>query len=192
MNDPNQDTHLVWEVIETREASAHHLLSVRVNTCRSPRTGKTHEFQVLDSPDWVAVIPVTADDEIVMVKQFRHGTRELSLEPPGGLIKDGQSPEQSCREELEEETGYLAGDMELLGWMYPMPALFTNRFYVFAARGVTPTGRLNPDETEAVETVLIPCSRIADLIADGVINNSVMISALHLFLSKGSARLVSK
>ena len=76
--------------------------------------------------------------------------------PPGGLVKEGQAPGQSAREELEEETGYQAEELELLGWMHPMPAIFTNRFHVYLARNATPTGRLNPDETEEIETVLVP------------------------------------
>jgi len=113
--------HLVWRLVDSRQDRSYGLFSVRINRSRSPRTGNIHEFQVLDSPDWVAVIPVTSADELVMVRQYRHGTASLSLEPPGGLVKHGSTPEQSGREELEEETGYQAAGFELLGCMDPMP-----------------------------------------------------------------------
>ncbi len=173
---------LRWELIDTHEDRSYRLFSVSINRNRSPRTGEIHEFQVLNSPDWVAVIAVTPDNNLVMVRQYRHGTGELSLEPPGGLVKEGQTPEQSGREELEEETGYRSDALEFLGWMNPMPALFTNRFYVFLARDAMPTGNLDPDETEEIETVLVPLDEIRDYIRTGRIRCSVMIAALHLFL----------
>jgi len=179
--DGGSKDRLVWQLVDSRQDRSYGLFSVRVNRSRSPRTGSIHEFQVLESPDWVAVIPVTPADELVMVRQYRHGTDSLSLEPPGGLVKHGSTPEQSGREELEEETGYQAARFELLGCMDPMPALFTNRFFVYLARGAVPTGCLNPDETEDVETVLVPVARVKEMISSGEISSSVMIAALHLF-----------
>jgi 8-oxo-dGTP pyrophosphatase MutT (NUDIX family) len=172
---------LTWTVEDSRLDRRYGLFSVTVNKSRSPRTGKIHEFQVLNSPDWVAVLALTPNREMVMVRQFRHGTGEMSLEPPGGLVKEGETAEQSGREELEEETGYLAPTLELLGWMHPMPAIFDNRFYVYLARNATPTGREHPDETEEIETVLVPVGEIREYIRSGKITCSVMIAALHLF-----------
>jgi ADP-ribose pyrophosphatase len=182
MDEGSEARRLSWELVENREDKKYGLFSVNIHKSKSPRTGQTHEFQVLESPDWAAVVAVTPDNQVVMVRQFRHGTGELSLEPPGGLVKEGQAPEQSAREELEEETGYQAGALEFLGWMHPMPAIFTNRFYVYLARDATPTGRLNPDETEEVETVLVPLDQIREYIRSGKITCSVMIAALYLFL----------
>ncbi len=175
---------LTWELLESREDSKYNLFSVHVTKNRSPRTGQIHEFQVLDTPDWVGVIPVTTDNKLVLVRQFRHGSGELSLEPPGGLVKEGQSPEQSAREELEEETGYVAETFEFLGSLNPLPALFNNKFYVYCARDATPTGKLNPDETEESETVLIPVRDLRQHIRSGKITCAVMIAALHLFLDR--------
>ena len=84
-------------------------------------------------------------------------------------------------EELQEETGYEAPSMKLLGWMQPMPAIFTNRFYVFLAPQATSTGRSNPDETEEIETVLVPVSEVRDYIRKGKIRCAVMIAALTPF-----------
>lgn len=184
MDGNRRKSDLVWELISSREDRSYPLFSVRINRNRSPRTGKIHEFQVLTSPPWVTVIPVTPDGNVIMVRQYRHGTGELSLEPPGGLVKEGQTPEQSGREELEEETGYQPREMELLGWMHPMPALFTNRLYVFLAKDVTPTGTMNTDETEEVETVRVPVGEVREYIRSGKITASVMIAALHLFLDR--------
>jgi 8-oxo-dGTP pyrophosphatase MutT (NUDIX family) len=184
MESGSDPKNLSWELVDAKEDRRYGLFSVRINRSRSPRTGKIHEFQVLTSPDWVAVIPVTPDGMVVMVRQYRHGSGELSLEPPGGLVKEGQTPERSGLEEVEEETGYVPAEMELLGSMYPMPALFTNRYHVFLGRDAVPTGRLNPDETEEVETVLVPVREIRDYVRTGKVASSVMVAALHLFLDR--------
>jgi ADP-ribose pyrophosphatase len=187
-----KNRELAWQLIDSREDRRYGLFSVQINWSKSPRTGSIHEFQVLKSPDWVAVIAITPENELLMVRQYRHGTGELSLEPPGGLIKKGQTPEQSGREELEEETGYQSEMFELLGWMHPMPAIFSNRFYVYVARDARPTGHLNPDETEEIETVLIPVDEIRDLIRSGKITCSVMIAALYMFLDRKEEALEKK
>ncbi len=180
----SSDRELSWELMDSREDRKYGLFSININRSKSPRTGEIHEFQVLNSPDWVAVIPVTADNNLILVNQFRHGSGELSLEPPGGLAKRGQSPEQSAREELEEETGYIADNFELLGLLDPFPAIFNNKFYVYCARDARPAGKLNPDETEEIETVLIPVEDLREYIRSGKITCAVMIAALHLFLDR--------
>jgi ADP-ribose pyrophosphatase len=184
MDSGPEKPNLHWELVDTRSDRQYNLFSVAINRNKSPRTGEVHEFQVINSPDWVAVIPVTKDQRMVMVRQYRHGIADLSLEPPGGLVKEGQTPEQSGREELEEETGYRAPNLELLGWMYPLPAIFTNKLYVFLADQAEPTGNKNPDETEEIETVLVPVEEVEELIRSGEVNCSVMIAALHLFLAR--------
>ncbi len=175
---------LDWELVDSRIDRKYNLFSVSVNRNKSPRTGKIHQFQTLTSPDWVAVIAVTPKNEMVMVKQYRHGIAGVSLEPPGGLVKEGQNAEQSGREELEEETGYVAQKFEELGWMYPVPAIFTNKFYVFLAENAELLGAKNPDETEEIETVLVPVGEIDRMIRGGEINASVMIAALNLYSIK--------
>jgi ADP-ribose pyrophosphatase len=184
MDSGAEKPNLHWELVDSRIDRQYNLFSVTINRNKSPRTGEVHEFQVINSPEWVAVIPVTKDHRMVLVRQYRHGVAELSLEPPGGLVKEGQTPEQSGREELEEETGYVAPKWEPLGWMYPLPAIFTNKLYVFLADQAEPTGIKNPDETEEIETVLVPVREVEDLIRSGEINCSVMIAALHMFLAK--------
>ncbi len=176
--------NLTWELVESKEVGSYNLFSVHLNKSRSPRTGKLHDFQVLGSPDWVAVIAVTRSRELILVNQYRHGVSRLSLELPGGLVKPGQSPEQSAREELEEETGFVAPVFENLGWMYPLPAIFTNRFHVYFAVDSEPKGTLNPDETEELETVLVPATEIKDYLRNGKINCGVMIAALSRGMEK--------
>ena len=184
MDEYDGKKNLHWELVESSQVVSYNLFSVNINKNRSPRTGKIHEFQVLGSPDWVAVIALTRSGDIILVNQYRHGVARLSLELPGGLVKPGQTPEQSAREELEEETGYRASVFEYLGWMYPLPALFTNKFHVYYAANAEPSGTFNPDETEELETVLAPASQVRRFIRNGKINCGVMVAALCLGIEK--------
>src|SRR6185503_4827087 len=86
--------------------------------------------------DWSVVAAVTDQDEWVMVEQHRHGVNALTLEPAGGIIDTGESPEEAAIRELVEETGYGGGKLVALGWVHPNPALSSNRAFLFLARGV--------------------------------------------------------
>lgn len=92
---------------------------VERTTARSPRTGRTHGFVRLRAPDWVNVIPLTADDDVVMVRLFRHGVREVTLEIPGGMVDPGESPAEAALREMREESGYAAPSAALLGAVQP-------------------------------------------------------------------------
>ncbi len=186
MDSGSGDSHLRWELIESSLGDKSGLFPLKTNMSRSPRTGVVHPFYVYESPDWVSVIPLTKENELVMVRQFRHGTQELTLETPGGLAKPGTGPEQSAREELEEETGYLSDHWELLCRMDPMPALFSNRLYVYTAKNAVPTGSENPDAAEALATVLVPVEKVRDLIRTAKISSSTHVAALLFFLDQES------
>ena len=85
--------------------------------------------------DWVNVVPITAAGRVVMIRQYRHGTGEIGLEIPGGVIDPGEEPLAAARRELREETGYGASELAAIGQVAPNPALQDNRCYSFVARG---------------------------------------------------------
>ena len=98
----------LWKCIRSRTDQSYRIFSIRTDTTLSPRTGAEHDFYVIESRDWVNVIPITADQQVVMVKQYRHGSRQVTLEIPGGLVDPGDTPEKAASRELLEETGYQA------------------------------------------------------------------------------------
>jgi len=101
---------------------------------RSPRTGEIREVQALQFPDWVLILALTPQEEVVMVRQYRHGTEQVCLELPGGLVDpDDDSPELSARRELLEETGYQADEITLLGECFPQPAILSNKCFFYLA-----------------------------------------------------------
>jgi 8-oxo-dGTP pyrophosphatase MutT (NUDIX family) len=158
------------------------VFSVRGDRTLSPRSGKPHDFFVLECADWANVVALTPDDDVVLVRQFRAGTRSITLEIPGGSVEKGESPFAAVRRELREETGYAARSWKRIGLVHPNPAIQGNRCSTYLARGCRPVGELIPDEGEDLAVEVVPLRRIPDLIRRGRITHSLVIAAFH-FLS---------
>jgi ADP-ribose pyrophosphatase len=177
-----------WPCIRSQSVQSFRVFSIRADTTLSPRTSVEHDFYVIETPDWVNIIPLTADHQVVMVRQYRHGSREVTLEIPGGLVDPGDTPEGAAARELLEETGYQAEEMVKIGVANPNPAIFNNRCYTFIARNVTKARDPMPDQTEDIEAVLIPLVDIPELIRKGKIDHAIVISAFcHYFLQHPDA-----
>lgn len=152
----------------------------RDRTC-SPRTGVERDVYVLHMVDWLMTVPLTSEGGLVLVRQFRHGSREASLEIPGGLHDGaGERPEEGAARELAEETGFGGGTLEFLGELRPQPALLSNRVRVYLARGVRRIGAPRPDAGEDLEVLLVDPAEIPERIARGEINNAMTVTALAL------------
>ncbi len=170
-----------WKLISSREEAAYSIFNLRVDRALSPRTNASHDFYVLESADWVNVIPVTPEKEVVLIRQYRHGLREVTLEIPGGLVEDSDSSLEAARRELREETGYEAAEMVLLGRVHPNPAFLNNRCMTYLARDVHPVGRQELDDKEDIEVLLEPLEKIPDLIREGHISHSLILAAFYRF-----------
>jgi ADP-ribose pyrophosphatase len=172
-----------WKCIRSKPAQSFHVFSIRTDTAISPRTGMEHDFYVIESRNWVNIIPLTNDHQVVMIRQYRHGSREVTLEIPGGLVDPGDTPEEAAARELSEETGYQTEELTKIGVANPNPAIFNNRCYTFMARNVSKTQNPMPDQTEDIEVVLIPLVDIPELIRKGKIDHAIVIGAFtHYFL----------
>ncbi len=149
---------------------------------RSRISGKTHEFYVAHLASGVHVVAVTPERQVVMVRQFRAGSRRDSLETPGGLFEAGEDPCAAGARELLEETGYAGDPPVLLGTHWPNPALLSMRISTI----VVPNARriaephLDPSEELAVE--LVPTDRIPSLIRTGQIDHAVCVAGLLWWL----------
>ena len=171
-----------WQRIDSETVYSCRIFSLQKNRSRSPRTNKEHDFFVLDSGDWVNIIPVTADDRVVLIRQYRHGTEDFTLEIPGGMVdQEDPSPLYAARREMQEESGYDSEDIIPLGAIHPNPAIQGNRCHSFLARNVEKRFEPNFDTTEETEVTLAPLADIPDLIRQGQITHALVVVAFHWY-----------
>jgi 8-oxo-dGTP pyrophosphatase MutT (NUDIX family) len=168
-----------WEKLKSFKRGDYRVFRVREDIARSPESGSEHSFFVVEANDWMNVIPVTEDGRILCVRQYRHGTEEISLEIPGGIIDDGESPIASARRELLEETGYEAAEIVEIGVVAPNPAIQNNRCYTFLATNVRHVGEQRLDATEDIDVVLIDQEDVPARIADGTISHALVVAAFY-------------
>lgn len=170
-----------WETLETEPLQDCRVFSVHRLRARSPRTGREHDFYGIRSSDWVNVLALTPEGEAVMVRQYRHGSGEITLEFPGGLVDPGETPEQAVARELLEETGFRAEEIVPLGGVSPNPAIFTNRLHGFVARGARRVAAVSNDGTEETHVELVPLADVRRHIREGRIDHALVVAVAYLY-----------
>jgi 8-oxo-dGTP pyrophosphatase MutT (NUDIX family) len=156
------DPRLMWIEESSKKVGDFRIFSIRESASRSPQ-GIVKTFSVIDTRDWAMVLPLIETGqgkEFVMVRQWRHGAKELSVEFPGGVLEAGEQNVEGAARELREETGYIAGRVTKLGEMNPNPAIMSNRIHFYLAENLSQTGKLELDEDEFVETITIPVTEV--------------------------------
>jgi 8-oxo-dGTP pyrophosphatase MutT (NUDIX family) len=175
---------LEWREEKTRMIFDCRVFSVRESLCRSPE-GETRAFTVMDAADWAIVIPLierAGEREFVMVRQWRHGSRELSLEFPGGVMEKGEDVFTAAGRELREETAYQAGKLRKLGEFRPNPALMSNTVHIFLAEELRHTGAQELDEDEYLEVSFVMPREALRGMGKPPFVHALMGSALALYL----------
>ncbi len=170
-----------WKRKYSKQIADCRVFKVREDFCERESDGKESTFFVTENPDWANIIALTRNREVILIEQFRHGTEEVILEIPGGMIDDGEDMEKAARRELLEETGFSAEKFILLGKSQPNPALQSNTMFHFLAVDCEKTGETSLDEHESVLTKIVSLEEAENLIADGVIAHSLVVAAFHYF-----------
>jgi len=114
-----------WNVLNSEQLVSNNIFSVRKDRSVSPITGDEHDFFILEAPDWINVIALTENGEIVLIEQYRHGSQSVTIEIPGGMVDPGEHPLQTAKRELLEETGYAGENWLQIGEVFPNPDIFT-------------------------------------------------------------------
>lgn len=173
-----------WKTVESSKVYSTRIFDLHHHRRHHHQRGH-HDFYVLEAPDWVNIIPLTENDDVVMVQQFRHGTEDFTLEIPGGMVDpEDPSPMAAARREMIEESGYDSDDIIELGKVHPNPAIQGNYCHTFLARGARSGPKVELDTSEETEVVLVPLASIKDLIASGEITHALVIAAfsfLHVY-----------
>jgi len=168
-----------WDKVESKQLADYRIFKSRQDTRRSPRTGEVHTFFVLESPDWMNVVPLTPQGNVVFIHQFRHGSESIMMEIPGGLVDQDEAPAETARRELLEETGYAADKIVLIGTVSPNPAFLDNTCFTYLALGAR---KVQEPELEASEDIVVeevPLEKVAGLIRNGRITHSLVVAAFY-------------
>jgi ADP-ribose pyrophosphatase len=155
-------------------------VKLRVDTVRTADGRKTSR-EIVEHSDCVAIVAVDADNNVLLVNQFRKPVERELLEIPAGGIEPGEDPVATVRRELQEETGYLPRKVEGLGGFYSAPGYSSEYLYLYLATDLIPS-QLHAEDTENIRLVRVPASQISRLIASGKICDAKSIAGLFTFL----------
>lgn len=167
-----------WPRLSSRRGDDLRLFRPRWDTVRNPRTNEEMERLVCETPEWVNIVALTPQRDLVMIHQYRFGTESVEIEIPGGLVDPGETPESSAVRELEEETGYVAGRWTLLGSVAPNPAYQDNRCWHFLAEDAVPSGEQELDPGEDIAVEVMSQDRVVEAVRSSQITHALCITAL--------------
>jgi ADP-ribose pyrophosphatase len=171
-----------WEKRGSRLIGDFRIFTLRSDRVVSPRTGLEHEMYVIETVDWVNVIALTEDRQLVMVEQYRHGSDTIELEIPGGMMDPNDaSPVAAGVRELREETGYEGANARVIGTIFPNPAIQTNTCHTVLVEHCRPRHTIQLDHGEDLVTRLVPVAEIPRLVTAGRIQHSLVVVALYHF-----------
>jgi len=153
---------------------------LRVDTVKTP-SGRETTREIVEHSDCVAIIAIDADNNVLLVNQFRKAAERELLEIPAGGIDPGEDPVATVRREMQEETGYLPRRVERLGGFYSAPGYCTEYLYLYLATDLIPS-QLHAEDTESIKVVRVPVAQVPSLITSGKICDAKSIAGLLTFL----------
>ena len=172
-----------WKILDSKYLYKANGVALRIDQCEIPN-GNVFEPYVLETGTWVNVIAMTKNRDVVLVKQYRHGVGQVLLEIPAGVMDaEDESPLQTAKRELLEETGCTSKKFIEVGKSYPNPATHNNLTYSFLALDVELTGRQNLDDTEEIEVSLMPFDEFVTFAKEGGLPQALHVSALFFALA---------
>lgn len=171
-----------WKTISSTPAGDFRIFTIRSDKKISPRTQQEHDFFIIDAVNWVTILAVTPDEQLVMVEQYRHGSNAVELEIPGGMMDAGDaSPVIAGERELQEETGYVGERARVLGQVSGNPAIMSNTCFTVLVENCRCLHPVEFDSGEDLITRLVPVAEIPALVAAGKINHPLVVAALYHF-----------
>lgn len=166
-----------WKVLESKTIWQ----NVRVEKCQS--NGKTLDALFLEYGAWATVVAITRKQEVVLIKQYRNGIRDIIWELPGGLVEEGESALDGAKRELLEETGFTGPRMVPTGQSFPNPAIQSNIMYSFLALDVEKVSSQRLDEAEDIEVYLVPLEKTIEMAKAGELPQALHLATLFFALA---------
>ncbi len=177
---------LKWKTISSAYLVKKPWATLRVDECELPDGRLASEYYVLEYPNWVNIVAITENNQVIMVKQYRHSGDIISLEIPGGVIDGEEEPVHAAKRELLEETGYLFEDFELVSTVYPNPATSNNVTYCYLAKGGRKVQEQDLDEHEDIDIEFFSVAEVKELLLNNKIPQALHVTGLfYAFLKMG-------
>jgi ADP-ribose pyrophosphatase len=177
-----------WRVLESEYLSRRPWLTVRRERLQMPNGRVIPEFYVLEYPDWVNTIALTRDGRFVLVRQYRHGLGEMSLELCAGVRDpDDASPLDAARRELLEETGYGRGEWQEYMVLSPNPGSQNNLVHCFLATNVERVADQHLEGSEDITVHLLTLDELRALLASGRLKQATHLAPLWKYMAEHAA-----
>jgi ADP-ribose pyrophosphatase len=176
-----------WEVLKDKKVYETPIFDLHQIWFDAPSQKIDHPFYVLNAPEWINVIALTPENEIILVEQYRAGIDESSLEIPGGMVDKGESPIEAAKRELLEETGYRSDNWVQIGKTSSNPAILSNYTHLYVAENCVFTGSLQTDGTEDIAVHIMPMNDFLELVRNGTVHHAIVLAAVSHFLLNGSS-----
>jgi ADP-ribose diphosphatase len=171
-----------WEIFPERVIVKTPIVTITAGPVLCKRSGGKKDFYLFDFPDWVNVVAVTPELDILLIRQFRYGSGRREIEIPGGMVDHGESPvEAGCRE-LLEETGYTGINARVIGGVNPNPAIQRNICHTILVEEAVKTAEPRLDDMEDIACFLRPEKEVLKYIATGDINHGLVLNALMFYI----------
>lgn len=170
-----------WTRASRETLVSHPVIGVSKHRLTRP-DGSCRDAIVLDTSDWVNIIPVTSEGEVVLIRQWRFGIEDFSLEIPGGMVEPGETGQAAAARELLEETGYRSlSPPQHLGTVHPNPAIQANRCSMWLADDIEWVEEAQGDGEEEIDVVRVALATLPEMVRSGEITHSLVMNALHLW-----------
>ncbi len=171
-----------WRTLSRTTSLTTPIFEVGTAKRQHPDRPAPHDFWWVAPPDWVNILAITPDDEVVLVRQYRHGTDTVTLEIPGGQLAPGEEPLEAAARELREETGFVCDSLEVVGAIQVNPAFMTNRCTTILGRGARQTSAQAFDEHEELAVELRSIDAFLAAIDSGEIDHGIVVSAAYYLM----------
>ena len=173
-----------WKVLASEYLHKQPWLNIRKDKCELPNGNIIPTYYVNEYPDWVNAFALTEDNRVIMVKQYRHGIGTVEIEVPGGVSEEGETPEESVRREVSEETGYEFENWIYLGKICANPSTTNNFTHMYLATGGKKTAEQQLDHLEDLEVLFLSIDEVKNLVKENKIMQSLHVNCIMYALDK--------
>lgn len=173
-----------WKTINSNYIIQRPWATLRVDKLEMPNGNIKEEYYVLEYPTWVNMVALTEDNQVIFVKQYRHGAGQIMVELPAGVVEENENPEIAARRELLEETGYAFNQITYVCELFANPATSGNITYTYLLTGGRKVQEQDLDPSEDIEVVLMDLEEAKQFLFENKIGQALHSSALFYTLKK--------